>query len=343
MYPLEHNLESGLSERLSRRSFLRGIFLGGVALAAAGAADLWVESGARLPPLRERVMFGAFVPGIPNLARPLDELESALGRRVGIVSWYCDWQTIPGDGAEQQLSLDGRRPLLVAWEPNGITGEAVLAGTHDAYLKQFASWARTFGAPLFLRPWPEMNASWSSWQPTTSRATLMNGPAQFIAAWRHVFTLFRESGATNVHFVFNPDVTDTASDTAVTACWPGEAYVDVLGLDGFNWGGREWTGFVEIFEGMYGQLTELHPTAPVWVCECGCPDIATSPSGPSKAQWLGDMLNFRGFPRLTAISWFNADKERDWRLESSADSLRVARRLLPEARLGPAVVSRVAK
>ena len=52
-------------------------------------------------------------------------------------------------------------------------------------------------------------------------------------------------------------------------------------------------------------------------------EIACSPTGGDKAAWLTDMFNVvpTKFPRFIGITWFNANKERDWRIESSTASL----------------------
>ena len=84
--------------------------------------------------------------------------------------------------------------------------------------------------------------------------------------------LFRADGATNVRWVFNPTSDTYAQTTDVATIWPGAAYVDVLGIDGYNWGnggGLAWTAFTDIFYEQYTRLTALDATAPVWICEFG--------------------------------------------------------------------------
>jgi len=277
----------------------------------------------RPPQLRERVRFGSYVEGLPHSDQGLLQFEETVGRKMDIISWFADWSSVPG-ADEHRLAATGR-PLLVAWEPSEISGDSVLRGAHDDYLIEYARAARSLPTKLYLRMWPEMNASWSEWQPTDRRPTLMDSEQQFIGSWRHVVDVFRSEGAENVKFVFNPDASDGAANSNVPGIWPGEDFVDVLGIDGYNWGGDEWRDFSTIFEHMYSQLASLHSTAPVWICEMGCSEGAAESD---KVAWLEDMLTTRSFGRLDSIVFFNTKKERDWRLESSPGALKAAQRLL---------------
>jgi hypothetical protein len=123
----------------------------------------------------------------------------------------------------------------------------------------------------------------------------------------------------------------------VRRIWPGARYVDVLGIDGFNWGDGGnyggWRSFATVFTGQYRHLTALDRTAPVWICEFGSKepledDGAPASAGASKAAWLRSALTLRAMPRLTMLTFFQADKERDWRADSSAEALDAVRRYL---------------
>ena len=115
----------------------------------------------------------------------------------------------------------------------------------------------------------------------------------------------------------------------------------MLGIDGYNWGndtvGDTWRPFDTIFSDMYTTLTGLDATKPVWITEVGSKEAAkeddwlypkrSAPvdAGHSKGTWIKQMLLSTGFPRIEAVVWFDKLKERDWRLESSTDSLNAIR------------------
>lgn len=64
--------------------------------------------------------------------------------------------------------------------------------------------------------------------------------SDFVAAWRHVVSIFRAQGATNVTWIWQ--MTDYAFDVNSTdyryaAKWyPGDNYVNVVGIDSYAWG-----------------------------------------------------------------------------------------------------------
>lgn len=307
-------------------------------------------------PLRDRVVFGASVGSLPTEATDLAALESTLGAHLGIASSYVDWTHVLGGPQELALAQGGRRAVLLSWESFGIRFTDVTSGAQNAYLNQVVQSMRQYPYPLYVRLWPEMNGSWSSWQPTGAGSKPNGGtPSQFIAAWRYVVTYMRTRGVTNLKFVFNPDASNGTLNTPIASIWPGAQYVDVLGIDGYNWGqsalgptdtGDTWRTFTQVFSSMYQQLTALDATAPVWITEFGSKEPTkeddssypreSSPIDPlhSKGAWLTDLMSLRTFPQLKALVYFNKLKERDWRLESSAASLAAIRAQLALATRG---------
>lgn len=123
-----------------------------------------------------------------------------------------------------------------------------------------------------------MNGDWTDFQPTpAARVPKPHGGsyAQFIAAWRRVVTVFRQAGVRNVQWVFNPTTDTYPGTTDVRLIYPGSAYVDVLGLDGYNWGsgkGLQWRSFSEVYRVQYQRVVALDPNKPVWICEISSSD-----------------------------------------------------------------------
>jgi beta-mannanase len=172
---------------------------------------------------------------------------------------------------------------------------------------------------VYIRLAHEMNGNWYPWGGTVNG----NSPADFVGAWRHVRDVFTQEGATNVKFVWAPnnDSVPNTSANAIGAYWPGDAYVDYLAIDGYNFGtGSSWStwrSFSDVFGASYATVTKLS-SKPLVITEIGC-----STSGGDKAAWIADMFRVlpTSFPRINGIVWFNVDKERDWRIESSAEAL----------------------
>lgn len=133
---------------------------------------------------------------------------------------------------------------LVSWQPwDGIHVEnarfafrTIIHGKHDTYLRAWAEGAAAWGLQdprnvLYLRFAHEMNGGWVGW------SAFHNGNTtnQFIRAWRHVVTIFRGAGATNVRFVWSPNEPGPGS-TPYRKLYPGDAYVDWVGFSSYNWG-----------------------------------------------------------------------------------------------------------
>ena len=257
-------------------------------------------------------MFGAFTyGGVWRGMEPVVQLEDQLGRRLDVVHWFTNWDNAYYPAMVDAVTVGGRVPLI-SWQPTDLPVTAIAAGDHDDYVR---SWARGVAdAPglVYIRPFPEMNGEWVSW----------NGdPASFRRAWRRVAGIFTAEGASNVRWVFGPNVTDEPRSEAnrMEHYYPGHDVVDVLALSGYNWGETRphigWRTFEQIFDRAYARLTAIGPQN-VWLAE-----VASSEVGGDKAAWIQDMLDSTAFPRLEAIVWFNENKETDWRLESSPDSL----------------------
>lgn len=324
----------------SRRSLL------GAALLAPAAFAVAPEPGAsattRPRPgttMAERVRFGAYAWNLPWTPQVLDDLQSTVRARVSISSYfYGPDDVFPGDAEAADAS--GGRDLLVAWEIGRFRYSEWTAGRHDAYLDRIAAAARAHPGDVYVRPWPEMNGDWNAFQPTPAGEKEFGGtPEEFIAAWRYVVGRLRAGGATRLRWVFNPTTDTYEGTTDIRTIYPGDEWVDVLGLDGYNWGNPAswgwgpWRTFEDVYREQYDRIAALHPTAPVWVCEVGCKEPSTDDGAPriasaSKGRWITEMFASTTFPRVRAVCWFNGRKERDWRVDSSSDALEATRAAL---------------
>jgi hypothetical protein len=281
-------------------------------------------------PLRDRAPFGAYVPDLPGGRVDLPGLEADLGAKMNIASSFTDWSYVFGNANDYWMSAGNTRRVLYSWEPFGFRFTSVINGQQDAYLQRVADSMKAYPYDIYVRPWGEMNANWSSWQPTPGGEKRDGGtPAEFIAAWRHMVTFFHSRGVFNLKFMFNPDASDWSNNTPIPTIWPGAEFVDVIGIDGYNWGnddqGNRWHEFEVIFDNMYNILTGLHATAPVWIAEYGSKEPEQNDGSPvdpnnNKGVWMTNMMSTRKFPRINGLAYFNVKKERDWRIQSSASS-----------------------
>ena len=198
----------------------------------------------------------------------------------------------------------------------------VNSGAYDGYIRDFATAARDWGHPFFLRFNWEMNGNWFPW----SEGVNGNGPGEYVAAWHRVHDIFTSVGAANATWVWCP-YGDTQRRLAPMAqFYPGDRYVDWTCLDGFNWGENSsnplpWGSFSDIFHGSYERLVKtIAPDKPVILAE-----TATSGAGPAKAAWIRDMFKQLAtrFRQVRGLIWFEqADRDLQWPVQSSVQGTR---------------------
>jgi hypothetical protein len=264
------------------------------------------------------IQLGVYTPGAPAEAKPLSEYAEMVGRQPDIVMWYRDLgQPLMYSNEIKNLGATGQTPL-VTWEPYEQSLPEIASGSDDKYLHEAAAVAKSWGKPMMIRFAHEMNGNWYPWG--ASSATSTTSSSSYISAYRHVVDVFRADGAQNVKWVWSPNVQE-ATKYQMTPYFPGDDYVDYVGLDGYNWGtnnGESWQTFEQVFASSYATATQLTGD-PVIVTETG-----SSEAGGDKAAWIRTSFMTtipQKFPRISAVIWFNKAKEDDWRINSSQASL----------------------
>ena len=198
-------------------------------------------------------------------------------------------------------------------EPNLALG-TIVSGSWDSYITSWATAAKNWGHPFFLRFNWEMNGNWFPW----AEGVNGNTSGQFVAAWRHVHDIFVSVGATNATWVWCPNADPNNQYTSLTSLYPGDAYVDWTCLDGYNWG-NPWMTFDQLYQSTYSQLVgTVAPSKPVAIGE-----MASTEKGGSKASWITAFLTAlpTKYPKVGAVLWFDKyDNGMDWPIETSSSS-----------------------
>jgi hypothetical protein len=294
-----------------------------------------------LEPLADPVALGMMVEVVENRAR-LDATIDMIGRDLAVVMFHTHWGTFSGNFDQSLLeyvSDRGAVPLVTweAWQPFYAGGvpvadqpvfalSNVLSGAFDEYIDSWANGLTAYGLPVLLRWGHEMNGDWYPWAVGVNS----NTSESFVRAWQYIHDRFDEAGATNVQWVWSPIAgsiaTNRAANLDLASIYPGDEYVDWIGLSGFNWGTTVqpwgvdgWKTFSQIFFASYTRLTGL-ADKPIIVAE-----VASTEEGGDKAGWITSAMISElpeRFPQIRAFVWFNILKETDWRVESSPESLR---------------------
>jgi hypothetical protein len=196
----------------------------------------------------------------------------------------------------------------------------VISGRYDDYIRGFAEAAKSWGHPFFLRFNWEMNGNWFPW----SEGVNGNQPGEYVAAWRHVHDIFTSVGATNVSWVWCPNVDPGREFGDIAPMYPGDDYVDWTSLDGYNWGTNpvrpaRWMTFDQLFSSTYHKIVDtIAPSKPMVIGEVGSTEY-----GGSKAGWIKEMLHNlpTAYPAIHGLLWFDKfvpGENMDWQLDSSA-------------------------
>lgn len=305
-----------------RRLFI--VVLSTLAACLAGSAP----SAAAVKPVAHHVRLGVSTRGVnASAAHPGIALER-YARRVGgmprIVMWYQTWRggRLIAPRVLRAVRRHGAVPMIT-WMPTTAPLSRIAAGDYDGYLRNSAAAARAWGTRILLRPFPEMNGRWMPW----GLGVNGNTAGSFVAAWRHVVGVFRSAGATNVRFVFSPNIISPNSPD-FRPMYPGNRYVDRVALDGYNWGravaGQRWRGLYEVFAQSYAVMARM-TSRPMMIAETASTEV-----GGNKADWITHAFrrNMARFPRIRAVVWFNHRKETSWQIGSSAASLAAYRRIV---------------
>ena len=156
--------------------------------------------------------------------------------------------------------------------------------------------------------------------------------------WRHIHDVFTVAGVTNVAWVWTPAAASlpAASWNDVTQYYPGDAYVDWVGLDDYNYGGTlghalGWNDFASQLQPIYGDFAGRKP---IMIGEMGSVDHI---AGHDKGQWIRQMAADVAikFPDIQALVWFDVKFDADWRFDTSAASLQAFRAWLADPYYNP--------
>ncbi len=197
----------------------------------------------------------------------------------------------------------------------------VLAGRYDSYIRSFASAAKSWNHPFFMRFNWEMNGRWFPWMEGING----NESGESVAVWRHVHDIFASVGANEVTWVWCPNIDPDHIFTDLKSLYPGDSYVDWTCLDGYNHGTNpakpdRWRSFDNLYSSTYREIVDsIAPTKPMMIGE-----ISSTEYGGSKAAWVSDVLAKlpTAYQRIRALVWFEKyDSGMDWPLETSSSSM----------------------
>ena len=282
----------------------------------------------------DTILLGAYDDATYESYEKIITLEDSMQIKLPIISIYTAWgskkdQVFPLLRAQAIYDL-GSIPMIT-WEPwlNDFDPEkfpfnatvanknkggmrAIADGKYDAYLNKWATDAKKYGLPFYLRWGHEMNDPYRyPWGQQN------NTPEEYIAAWRHVINRFKAVGATNAVWIWSPHPAYT-----YTEFYPGHEYVHWIGITALNYGTvatwSQWWSFSDVINKSYADLSLYGK--PLMMTEFGSLAV-----GGDRAMWYKDALAAlpSKYPSVKAVVFFHAGndltttyKALDWTFEN---------------------------
>jgi hypothetical protein len=292
-------------------------------------------------PAPARVMLGAHVqtPRRMDATAAVKRFERKIGRRLPALRLFYEWDSeFPNPHANWARRTHHRLFISVKAKTDRHSGyidwRKIAEAEHGSRLyRRIVGWAegvKRFGARLLFSFHPEPE-SWSS--------DPHGGPADFQAAWRRVWQVFRARRVRNATWVWT--MTDWAfhadDQRAARNWWPGARYVDAIGADVYNWwkcrhGGDGWTQLERDIEALR-RFGRRYPGKDIYVPEFGSVEDRSRPG--RKARWLRNVRKLLKRPRyrqFKGLFYFHRkstdDGICDWRVDTSTSSLNAFRDLV---------------
>ena len=282
------------------------------------------------------IVFGAFPAPRSGQTKQqaVTALEAQIGRKLNVVRVYDLWDTplpdshtswLRSTGHTLFLSVKAKRTngTLVSWR------QLADARPGSGLYNEIVGWAtklKNFGAPLYFTFHHEPEAA----------TNLNNGTAtDFIDAWRNIISVLRLQGVTNAQYVWTMTdysfVVPSTDRRAAFKWFPGDAYVDHLGSDPYNWYNcreginNSWKSLAQIIE-PFRQFGAAHPTKGLMLPEWASYEDPATPG--RKAQWIADaraLFKSPGYEQFKLVLYFNWFDQKytncRWWVDTSQSSL----------------------
>ena len=241
----------------------------------------------------------------------LDYYEKRLNYIFPVVLRYTDITGNPSNNIlEQCLKQNWERGKITEVTFQTLTEEKgnmiydILNGEYDEFLFSYATTIAEFQHPVLFRPFNEMNGDWCPYSSyNTSKDTII-----YREVYKYVYEIFENAGVNNAIWVWNPNESSFPKGdwNHMLMYYPGDEYVDVVGMTAYNTGtyyaevGESWKEFSELYDDVYEQYCKLF-SQPLMITEFSC-----AIEGGDKVDWVRDMFdNIGKYERIKIAVWWN--------------------------------------
>jgi len=284
-----------------------------------------------------RKEWGIFEPTAPTSMKYLKELERTLNKSFKYILKYehlnsnLSLETLKNVSSDNKyLELTLQTTLFNEdFDPN-ITYK-ILNGEYDDFLNSYAKYVKDYKEPVLFRLNNEMNGDWCQYNGLyTNKDTEL-----YKALWVYIYDIFQKNNVKNAIWVWNPNNRDFPNFkwNNYLNYYPGDEYVDVIGLTAYNTGsyyrGEKWEDFNSLYKPLYSEYMKVFDY-PFIITEFGCNSI-----GGDKVAWIENMFHeIKKYENIKVLIWFNGtdydskgNPARIYRLDENNRIINVFRRM----------------
>ncbi len=287
----------------------------------------------------EKIDFGVFEPSYPTYDYKLKQLEEMFDYEFPVVLLYNSF-ALPYKTDYMNLAKEqGKVVEYGLYTTDMINGKEtditldIIEGRYDDYLDHLAQSFNEYDHPVLFRLNNEMNGEWV-WY---SSHRVGKDTDLFIECWKYIYNKFKEHEVDNVIFVWNPNELSFPgyAYNHYLNYYPGDEYVDIVGLTSYNTGnyynGETWRSFAEAYDHFYYEYIKRFEH-PMMITEYSCASL-----GGNKSEWFEDMFNkILQYDRIKlAVLWNGQDYDmtktgktvsRNYRLDLEEDVIDAIRK-----------------
>lgn len=186
---------------------------------------------------------------------------------------------------------------------------SIVEGHFDPFFVAWAKQIKQVNGIVLLRILHEFNGDWYPW----CIANNDNNPQLLIKAYRHIHDIFNSQQVSNVKFIWCPNSMSFPQEkwNFIMDAYPGNEYVDFVGLDIYNGAGKAtiWRSFRKEGIENYFVLTKSLPDKPLFICETASRERDSSEprSSQNKTEWIREMGKTLSsdMSKVRLLTWFN--------------------------------------
>lgn len=168
------------------------------------------------------------------------------------------------------------KTLFVYLENNTVSNQAIASGQYDTELK---AWAAQLPPGTILSFGHEFNLTENPWG---------GNPTTFLAAYKHI----HDTIGAKVTYAWVANNSDTPGTSKIDAYWPGAQYVDIVGEDGFDWGGES------LSQSLQPNFATLKAYGkPLWITSTG--------TAADQRAWLTEGLSWAKGNGISGLLYFS--------------------------------------